>query len=244
MGFFYKKMGQNNMKKQYFTKEISIDSTHILLKTDIHVNLEEFIIKQRSTIQKELNKNPEFGGYSSVPLNTKSRILELMTNAGNITGIGPMSSVAGSISQVCLEYLEQYDTKYTIVENGGDIALKTNENVTLGVYAGKSSFTNSIGLKVKAKKDAYGICTSSGTVGPSKSFGKTDATIVLSRQASISDSLATLIGNYGNGENDEQIVNNALEKAEEYKEFFDGVIVIKGDYLAKIGKIPKIVKIE
>ena len=43
---------------------------------------------------------------------------------------------------------------------------------------------------------------------------------------------------------DEEIVNNALEKAEDYAEFFDGVIVIKGDYLAKVGKIPKIVKIE
>lgn len=232
------------MRKKYFTREISVDSTHILLKTDINTNLEEFIIKQRSIIQNEINKNPLFNGYESVPINNKSRILELMTKASDITGIGPMSAVAGSVSQACLEYLEEYDTKYTIIENGGDIALKTNKHVTLGVYAGESPFTNSIGLKVKAKTEGYGICTSSGTVGPSKSFGKTDATIVLANQASTSDSLATLIGNYGNGEDDEEIVNNALEKAEEYSEFFDGVIVIKGEYLAKVGKIPKIVKIE
>ncbi|RAP44965.1 MAG: hypothetical protein BZ135_07005 [Methanosphaera sp. rholeuAM6] len=232
------------MDKKYFTKEYGIDSTHILLKTDTRVNLEEFILKQRSVIQDEIYKNPLFNGYESVPINSTSRILELMTRASNITGIGPMSAVAGSISQVCLEYIEQFGTTYTILENGGDIALKTNKTVTLGVYAGDSTFTNSIGLKVKAKKDGYGICTSSGTVGPSKSFGQTDATIVFSPQASVSDSLATLIGNYGNGKTDEDIVNNALEKAEDYNEFFDGAIVIKGEYLAKVGKIPKIVTVE
>ena len=99
-------------------------------------------------------------------------------------------------------------------------------------------------LKIKAKKEGYGICTSSGTVGPSKSFGKTDATIVLGKEASICDSLATKIANYGNGEDDEEIVNNSLEKAEEYIEYCDGILVIKGEYLAKIGHIPKIVKME
>ena len=236
-------MRKNNMKNRTYTQEIDVDSTHILLKTDIPVNLNEFILKQRLIIQNEINKNPIFNGYEKVALNDEERILELMTRASQISNIGPMSAVAGSMSQICLEYLEKYYTKYSIIENGGDIALKTNKKCILSIYAGKSPFSNSIGLKLKAKKNAYGICTSSGTVGPSKSFGKTDATIVLSPEASIADSLATAIGNYGNGMDDEDIVNNALEKAEEYDEYFDGVIVIKGDYLAKTGHIPKIVSI-
>lgn len=229
-------------KKDYIIREINLDSTHILLKSDLDVKLDEFILKQRSIIEQEIIKNPKFKGYEKVPFNNESRILELMTKASNITGIGPMSAVAGSISQICLEYLEKYDTKYSIIENGGDIALKTNDTTIMGIYAGKSPFSNRIGLKVKAKKNKYGICTSSGTVGPSKSFGQTDATIVLGKEASITDSLATCIGNYGNGNDDEEIVNNALEKAEEYKEYFDGTIVIKGEYMAKTGHIPKIVK--
>ena len=142
------------------------------------------------------------------------------------------------------EYLEKHETKFSVLENGGDIALKTNKELILGIYAGKSIFTNNIALKIKAKKEGYGICTSSGTVGPSKSFGKTDATIVLGKEASICDSLATKIANYGNGEDDEEIVNNSLEKAEEYIEYCDGILVIKVEYLAKIGHIPKIVKME
>lgn len=232
------------MKNKIFEKEISIDSTHLLLKTDVKTNIEEYIINQREIIQKQINKNPKFNGYKPVDIINSPRILELMTNAGKIAGIGPMSSVAGSISQVCLEYLEKHETKFSVLENGGDIALKTNKELILGIYAGKSIFTNNIALKIKAKKEGYGICTSSGTVGPSKSFGKTDATIVLGKEASVCDSLATKIANYGNGEDDEEIVNNSLEKAEEYIEYCDGILVIKGEYLAKIGHIPKIVKME
>ena len=213
------------MNSKIIEKEINIESTHLLLKTDINANLEEFIAKQRTIIQNEINRNPQFNGYRKVPQIEKPRILNLMTKASNISGI------------------EKFDTRYSIIENGGDIALKTNKEAILAIYAGKSPFSNNIGLKLKPQKDSYGVCTSSGTVGPSKSFGKTDATIVLGKEASITDSLATQIGNYGNGEDDEEIVNNALEKAEEYSSYYDGVIVIKGEYLAKVGHIPRIVRI-
>lgn len=229
------------MKRNIYEKEININSTHILIKSDIQRNMEDYIIKQRKIVSDEIKRNPSFDGYNPVEQINSPRILEIMTNAGIIAEIGPMSAVAGSISQVCLEYLQEYGTKFTILENGGDIAMKTNKEINMAIYAGKSAFSNSIGLKIKAKKDGYGICTSSGTVGPSKSFGKSDATIVFSKEASISDSLATRIGNYANGNNDEDIVNNALEKAEDYTEFIDGVIVIKGDYLAKVGHVPQII---
>lgn len=232
------------MKNKYYEKEISIESTHLLLKTDTKTNIEEFITKQRKIVSAEIKRNPQFEGYNPVELIETPRILEIMTKAGQIAEIGPMSAVAGSMSQVCLEHLIEKGSKFSILENGGDIALRTNKELTLGIYAGKSVFSNSIGLKINAKKKGYGICTSSGTVGPSKSFGKTDATIIFSKSASIADSLATRIANYGNGESDEEIVNNALEKAEYYSEYYDGVIVIKGEYLAKTGHIPKLVSME
>lgn len=232
------------MKNRLYHEEISIDSTHIMLKTDIRTDIKEFIKKQRQIIDEEIKRNPQFNGYNPITLIEEPRILELMTTAAKIAEIGPMSAVAGSISQICLEHLIRMGTKHSIIENGGDIALKTRESIILGIYAGKNVFTNNIGLKLKAKKNGYGICTSSGTVGPSESFGKTDATIVFSKTANIADSLATRIANYGNGKSDDEIVQNALEKAEEYREFYDGVIVIKGEYLAKTGHIPKIVSRE
>ncbi|RAP51737.1 MAG: hypothetical protein BZ138_04405 [Methanosphaera sp. rholeuAM270] len=231
------------MKTGLYEREISIESTHLHLQSDLSLDIDDFIRTQRTIISNEIIRNPDFKGYEPVDLMDSPRILKLMTNAGQIAEIGPMSSVAGSISQVCMEYLVEHNSQYSVLENGGDIALRTDRKIILGVYAGESVFTDEIALKLKAKRDGYGICTSSGSVGPSKSFGKTDATIVFSKTASIADSLATRIANYGNGHNDDEIVNASLEKAEEYREHFDGVIVIKGEYMAKIGHIPKIISV-
>ena len=43
--------------------------------------------------------------------------------------------------------------------------------------------------------EGLGVCTSSGTVGPSLSFGRADAVCVLSSSASLADAAATAIGN-------------------------------------------------
>ena len=94
-----KKMVKDTMKNKIYTQEIDVNSTHILLKTDIPVNLNEFVLKQRSIIRDEINKNPVFNGYEKVALNDEQRILELMTRASQISNIGPMSAVAGSMSQ-------------------------------------------------------------------------------------------------------------------------------------------------
>lgn len=228
----------------YRQEEISIESSHIHLTTDIeNVDIKPYIKKQRNIINRQISKDEEFNGYDSVDIVNGDRILYLMTRAGKISNTGPMSSVAGSISQICMEYLCRYDTKYTIIENGGDIALKTNKECIISIYAADSVFSENIGFKIDKKKKGYGICTSSGTFGPSKSFGVCDACIVLSKEASISDALATSIANKANGEDNESIMNNALEYAEDFKDYFDCTVIIKDDLIAKIGKMPRIVNI-
>lgn len=231
------------MEYKIYDHEINIDSTHIMLRTDINKNIEPFIKTQRNIIQNQINKNPKFIEYKPIPVIHDEKILTLMTKAGQISNTGPMSAVAGSISQMCVDWLEKQNSKYSIVENGGDIALKTNKKSIIGVYAGENEYSYNIGFKVKPKPHKYGICTSS-SAGPSKSFGKTDATIVFSKESSIADSLATTIGNSGLGESKEDIINNALTCADEYKEHYDGVVIIKEDIIGKTGSIPKIVKIK
>ena len=226
------------------SEEINIGSTHILLKSDVNKDIKPIIIEQRRIIEEELLKNPLFGRYEPSQIINNPRILRLMTQASQISDTGPMSSVAGSINEVCLEYLEKYDTKFSLIENGGDIALKTYKKSVIALYDGNSVYSESLAFKLKAKKNGYGVCTSSGTFGHSKSFGESDATIVFAENASIADGLATRIGNCANGDDDESIVNNALENAECYRDYFDGVMIIKNDIMAKVGHIPEIVKIE
>ena len=49
-----------------------------------------------------------------------------------------------------------------------------------------------------------GVCTSSGTVGHSTSFGKADAVVVLSESVAVADAAATALGNRVAGKSDIQ----------------------------------------
>jgi len=73
------------------------------------------------------------------------------------------------------------------------------------------------------------------------SFGTSQSVTVTCKKASIADSLATSIANYVNGDSSEDAVNNALEVAENYKEYLYGVLIIKEDFIGKIGKLPEII---
>lgn len=232
------------MKDKLNIEEINIKSTHIHLKTDItNHKLPSLITSQRKIIQDTLDKNLEFKQYDKVNLTSNERIINLMINSSNISDTGPMASVAGSISQICLEHLNKLNTKYSIIENGGDIALLTNRKSIVNVYAGKNNYYNNLAFKLNEKKKGYGICTSSGTFGHSKSFGVSDATIVFSKESSIADGLATRLANCANGKDNEEIINNVLEASEDYREYYDGIIVIKDDLIAKNGHIPQLVTV-
>ena len=51
------------------------------------------------------------------------------------------------------------------------------------------------GILIENREKPYALCTSSGTVGHSKSYGKADAVTILSDSASLADAAATSLGN-------------------------------------------------
>ena len=69
-----------------------------------------------------------------------------------------------------------------------------------------------------------------------------DSVTVLSHSPSIADGLATRIANEASGESGEVKVSNALECADNYREFFDGVLIICDDNVGTVGRLPKIVE--
>jgi ApbE superfamily uncharacterized protein (UPF0280 family) len=169
-------------------------------------------------------------------------IVKMMASSAQIAGVGPMAAVAGTISQLTLNFLLKQGAKYVIVDNGGDIALKTNQDVIMGLYAGESSLSGKIGFKIKHDKTPLGICTSSGTVGHSISFGQADSVTVFSASSSVADALATSIANQATGDNEVEMVENCLAKAEDMKEYFKGVLVVVGESAGTVGKIPDLVE--
>lgn len=225
--------------------EINLDETHIRLTTDCeHHDLKGYIFSIRRDLKNYILKNQDFS-LSLEPIKSEDNlplIVKIMVNASNIADVGPMACVAGAISQLSLDYLINQNSKYSIVENGGDIAIINDSSVLCGIYSNNQVLGNNIAFKIKPRKKPLGICTSSGKIGHSISFGKSDSVTVISKSSAISDGLATRIANEINGSTSEDKVSNGLECGENYKEFFDGVLIISENNVGTIGKLPKIVE--
>ena len=131
-------------------------------------------------------------------------IARAMAEAAAKVNVGPMAAVAGAFAEFVGRDLLKYSPE-VIVENGGDIFLKSTKSRLVGVYAGEDSpLTGQVALKIEPLDTPLGVCTSSGTVGHSLSFGKADAVVALSRSTALADAAATAIGNIVKAETDVQ----------------------------------------
>ena len=194
----------------------------------------ELILRYRGYIESYIKKHPEFEKTlepwkfnEPVP-----NIISEMTKAGEKAGVGPMASVAGAIAEhVGIGLLEHTDE--VIVENGGDLFIKTDSPVTVGIFAGESSLSMHIGLHVDPGGKQIAVCTSSGSVGHSLSLGKADAVCVVSKACSLADAAATSIGNHVIKKTDIQKAINFGKTIEGVK----GIAVIIDDKIGMWGDI-------
>ena len=217
-------------------------------------NLDEFIINQRNQIKEYMVNNPLFA-KTMKPYKIKNsentseipKVIKLMINGSKIANVGPTATLAGTIAELSLDYLIKNGSNYSIIDNGGDIAFLNNynkEKIVFGIYAGNSPLSGKIGFEFKFKKkdQKFGACSSSASVGYSISYGRSDCVTIIANQASLADGLATSIANNVNGKKDEDAVENGLNAAEQYKENFIGALIIVGETVGTIGKLPKIIE--
>lgn len=122
------------------------------------------------------------------------QIVRRMIAAGRTAGVGPMAAVAGAVAESVGQALLR-SSREIVVENGGDIFLRTDRSVVAGLFAGPSPLSMKIGLRLPPSEAGLGMCTSSGTVGHSLSAGSADAVCVLSASCALADAAATAIGN-------------------------------------------------
>ena len=214
----------------------------VVKETDLFVhakkNLEditkELVLQYRGYIEAYIQKNPEFA-ETLQPWCSNSpapKIVTTMARAGKQAGVGPMAAVAGAIAGYVGHDLRIY-TDEVIVENGGDIFLKTDKPVTIGIYAGKSSLNLKIGLRVNTSIAPIAVCTSSGTVGHSLSMGKADAVCVVSDSCALADATATAIGNLVQSKKDIKCAIDAGKMIKNIK----GLIVIMDDDIGMWGEL-------
>jgi hypothetical protein len=117
-----------------------------------------------------------------------------MIRAGNAAGVGPMAAVAGAVAEGVGRCLLEH-SRQVVVENGGDIFLKTGRPAVVGLFAGHSPLSMKIGIRLAETGDGIGVCTSSGTVGHSLSTGRADAVCVVAHSCALADAAATAIAN-------------------------------------------------
>lgn len=227
-------------------QKIDMDQTHIRLTTDLdNPNLKRYIFQLRSQLKNYILKYPDFlidmEPIVNYPENAPL-IIKMMHDSSFKADVGPMACVAGTISELSLRYLIGNNSRNSIVENGGDIALINTEKILCGIYSDNQILGNSIAFEIPPRKKILGICTSSGKIGHSISFGESDSVTVISNSPSLADGLATRIANDVRGETSEDKVSNACETAENFREYYDGALIVSDEIIATIGKLPRIVE--
>lgn len=179
--------------------------TDLWVATDAGVNgksVENFtqgrIVFYRRLLEDFIVKYPEFRESLKpvrIPEGVHPVIYE-MGKGAEAAGTGPMSAVAGAFAEyICNDLIREFGLKEVIIENGGDIFMKLASQATISVFAGSSPLSEKISLVIKPEETPLAVCTSSGTLGHSLSFGKADACMIACRSGALADAYATAFCN-------------------------------------------------
>jgi len=228
---------------RHWVKGKGLASFNVVVKeTDLYIrasrNLKskalKLVLKYRDTLERYIERHPSFlTSLDPLPISDDApHIVKSMLESARKAGVGPMASVAGAITEFVGTELLAFSPE-VIVENGGDIFLKSLGKRIIGIYAGKSPLTGKIGLEIEGEDTPLGICTSSGTVGHSLSYGKTDAVVVLAQSATLADAAATAIGNLIKQPED---IPGGIELAKSI-EGLKGLLIIKDDQVGLWGEV-------
>jgi len=235
---------------RHWVKGKGLVSFRVVVKeTDLFIrasrNLEskalKLVHKYRDTLERYITRHPSFlTSLDPLPtLDDAPRLVKLMAESARKAGVGPMAAVAGAITEFVGTELLHF-TPEVIIENGGDIFIRSLGMRVVGIYAGNSPLSGKIGLEINGEDTPLGICTSSGTVGHSLSHGEADAVVVLAPSATLADTAATAIGNLIKHADD---IPQGIEFAQGI-EGLQGLLIIKDDKVgiwgeAKICSIAK-----
>jgi ApbE superfamily uncharacterized protein (UPF0280 family) len=228
---------------RHWVKDKELVSFNVIVKeTDLYIrassNLEpealKLVTKYRDVLEGYIEQHPSFL-TSLEPIAVEDgapAIVSEMGKAARRARVGPMAAVAGAIAEFVGNELLHLSPEI-IIENGGDIYIRSLKKRLIGIFAGRSPLSGRIALEINPEETPLGICTSSGTVGHSLSLGKADAAVILSRSATLADAAATAVGNV--------VVQTAdIPRGIELARGIDGVsgvIIIKDDKMGLWGEI-------
>ncbi|MBN2399271.1 MAG: UPF0280 family protein [Candidatus Aminicenantes bacterium] len=201
---------------------------------------EQTIIDTRNLIEAYIARQPHFR-TALQPLAAEAgapQVIRRMADAAARAGVGPMAAVAGAIAQNTVEALIRAGAAYVVMDNGGDIVLFIDRPVNVGVFTGPAKIRD-IALHFLPRPHIFSVCTSSGRVGHSLSFGRADAAVVVAADGYLADAMATALGNRiqtGSKNEIEQAVCASLIDG------VHGLLVVADERLGLGGELPDIVR--
>lgn len=214
----------------------------VVKETDLHIQVDQpleavardSVLHHRSILENHIGVYPEFATTLSpwteegpIPL-----LIDEMSRASRWAGVGPMAAVAGAIA-ACVGSDLLAHSKEVVVENGGDVFIKTREPLVVGLYAGTSVLSLKTGLLIGGGDLPVAICTSSGTIGHSLSFGQADAVCVVSASCALADAAATAIANHVGGDKD---IQRAIDWGQRIQGI-QGIVIIAGGKMGAWGAL-------
>lgn len=196
------------------------------------------ITELRNQLEQYIRRHPEFTD-ALAPISLYRGAPEIavrMARASKTASVGPMAAVAGAFSQMLAERIGTL-SRNLLIENGGDLYIQTDKSRHIAIYAGENRWKDHIKISVDAEESPLSICTSSGKLGHSLSFGSADAVTIFSKDAFLADAAATSVCNRVRSASD---IESALHYAMSM-EGISGALIIAEEKMGIIGNI-KLIK--
>ena len=215
-----------------FTVTVKETNLHIQADSDLTEPATRAVLSCRNLVESHIRDYPQFAStLAPIPADPFApSIINEMIRAGQAAGTGPMAAIAGSVAEYAGRNLLEY-TEQVIVENGGDIFIRSHTDTVFTIHAGNSPLSMNAGILIEKRSKPFALCTSSGTLGHSKSFGKADAVTVLSGHTPLADAAATGLCNMVQKERD---IEKVIEKGKSIPGV-EGLAIIKGKQIGLWG---------
>jgi ApbE superfamily uncharacterized protein (UPF0280 family) len=224
-------------------KHFEVGETAVTIVTDDEYleTAQESIFRSREIVQEFIRRDPFFQTtLEPYPCPSDAPpLIARMCSAASKAQVGPMAAVAGAIAERAVLDMQAAGATQAVVDNGGDIALLLDRETTVGLYAGEK--VKGIGLLCPPREGVFGICTSSATIGPSISFGVSDAATVLAADVTLADACATRLGNLLTSDS-EEVMRSALDNVCSIAGV-EGALAVVGGKVAMKGRLPKLVPV-
>ena len=202
----------------------------------------ESIKRNRQELEIYTKANPKFL-HTLKPITPPEKpiVANLMAQAAEKAGVGPMAAVAGVIADLAVNDMINTGCEVAVVEDGGEISATSNIPIDVAVAAGEEPLSKKFGFRLV--NFPIGVATSSGRFSHALSFGDAEAATVFCKNAALADAAATSVGNVVKGENVQAAIKAGISKGLSIEGVLGALIIYKGQ-VGTAGKIPQIIKVE